>query len=363
MKYVDYSPEEVVMQWIKKGNPRRLLDLSSWILDDLPDIPDEVERLTLRNCSLNEIRKLPKNLKWLNCAESDIQSIQLPLPEHLEYIDCRWCKNLEPFSIPNHIKAKTSFVYILAERERETHNAEYFIQKWIREGKPNNVLDLSCMNLTELPHLPDTVRYLDCAGNPIQLLHNLPPNLRKLDCRNTLITEFQTIPYSLRYINCSGTNISTFVGLSDNIRYIIAENCMHLHVIQFLPSQLRRLYLYESYVNQIVYIPENVEYICLTDTHIKSLPKLPESLKVLRCDITPELESIVNLPSKLEVLELNTHKITSLPFLPDTLRCLHISSLSVLHDNTLPNSIEELHSNELILECSTYSILQYDFKG
>ncbi len=60
MKYVDTSPEEIIERWVQKRNLQSMLDLSCWIFEEFPTIPEEVEVLNLNNCSLTEIPKLPK---------------------------------------------------------------------------------------------------------------------------------------------------------------------------------------------------------------------------------------------------------------------------------------------------------------
>ncbi len=326
MKWVETTPDKIVAKWIAKGNPRRLLDLSSWILDndELPDIPDEVEFLTVSNSTVKAITKLPRNLRRFSCSHTELRALPLPLPESLEYIDCRWCPELKPFDIPKHIKAKTHFQQLLDERDRATHDAAYFIQKWIAEGKPNKVLDLSSLGLNELPALPATVRKLDCSHNPLKSLHNLPPRLRTLKCCDTYVEYFENMPSELRYVQCSGTNLKSLDGLPDSVRYICSSFCCNLHNINKLPKELLRLNLSNSDIENIAYFPNKIKFIDIADCYIESIPTLPESLVLFRCIVAPYLKHIANLPSNLEVLSLFYTNLSALPKLPDTLKIVDI---------------------------------------
>lgn len=379
MKYVNTSPEEVIAKWVAKGDRHKMLDLSCWYMEEFPDIPDEVERLDIRNCKVKHIPKLPKHLQWLNCSASDLESLPLPLPSDLQFLDCRWCPSLEPFETPKHIRVKSHFHQILEERERETHDAHYFIQKWIADGKPNRELNISEMNLSELPVLPETVLSLNCSGNPITRLHNLPPNLRKLNCMDTKITRFENIPVTLRCLNCAGTKITQFEnlpstlrqvncsatditslnGLPSSVRYIRADYCKKFENIHELPTDLRRISFEDSTIQSIANIPDKVEVIDMYCCRIKSMPTLPESLRFFRCIMTYGLRHITNIPSQLEVLDIDTHHISELPALPKTLRYFCTNLPHFIENTTLKQCLERMGINEELYVSERYNMKRY----
>lgn len=377
MKWVNTSPEEIIAKWVARGDPTRMLDLSCWHLEDFPDIPDEVERLDLRNCSMKQIPKLPKNLKWLNINTSTVETLPLPLPPNLEFLDCRWCSELAPFEIPTHIKVKSHFQCVLDEKERETHDAAYFIQKWIAEGNPGKELNLSRLNLTELPPLPDTVRRLNCGWNPIKSLHNLPRDLRKLNCNSTEITHFENVPpflrclecgdtklthfgnlpNTLRRVDCSFTSLKNLDGLPDSVRYIRAEECNNLENVHTFPAELLRISFNDSCIKSLANIPDKVECIDMCICGIKSIPKLPESLRFFRCQSTSGLTHITNIPSKLEVLDITANLLSELPPLPKTLR--YFCTYSRYENKALNDYLQKMGINEDSFISERYKIGHY----
>jgi hypothetical protein len=231
---------------------------------------------------------------------------------------------------------------------------EEVIEEWIKQAKPNKELDLSELNLTELPNLPNTVKKLNCSYNPLKTLRNLPPNLRTLKCEGTALVRFENVPITLRYVNCSGSDLTSLDGLPDSIRYIIAHNCSELKKVYKLPAELIWLDLYYCDIERIVNIPNNVEYIDIACNRIMSLPRLPESLKTLNCKMSHRLSHVTNLPSNLEVLEINTINLNYLPSLPVTLRYLRIDSINILNNNVIPTTIEEMISTEIRFKSDTF---------
>jgi hypothetical protein len=98
------SYEEIIELWIKSNNPRRLLNLSYYDREELPNLPDSVEYLDISDSCILHLKNLPLSLKYLRCKYSNIISVELPLPPNLHYFDARKCENLLPFDVPKHIK-------------------------------------------------------------------------------------------------------------------------------------------------------------------------------------------------------------------------------------------------------------------
>ena len=60
-----------------------------------------------------------------------------------------------------------------------------------------NLVGLHCSNnnLTELPILPDSLKYLDCSCNELTELSKIPESLEYLDC------SFNNLPYEITINN------------------------------------------------------------------------------------------------------------------------------------------------------------------
>jgi Leucine-rich repeat (LRR) protein len=66
--------------------------------------------------------------------------------------------------------------------------AKLRIQQWIEKSDINIKLDLENLELTELPKLPDNLKYLTCSNNKLSSLPKLPTNLEFLNCSSNFTT-------------------------------------------------------------------------------------------------------------------------------------------------------------------------------
>ena len=110
----------------------------------------------------------------------------------------------------------------------------------------NGILDTSLLNITSLPKLPETLRWLNCE--------------------NTQLSVLPTLPETLICLSCGDTNI---------------------HVLPELPETLRELYCENIQLSVLPELPETLICLFCGDTQLSVLPILPETLKILNCENTP----------------------------------------------------------------------------
>lgn len=72
--------------------------------------------------------------------------------------------------------------------------------------------------LTSLPELPDSLKYLYCDDNQIASITNLPSNLEVLSCAKNQLTSLPVLPESLTQLNCN-MNLLTEINLNGNAQY------------------------------------------------------------------------------------------------------------------------------------------------
>jgi hypothetical protein len=345
------SPEEVITIWKNKNNSKKLLDISNWDITELPEIPDEVERLDINNTNITVITYLPAKLLWFNCQSTPLESLPTILPPNLKYIDCRNCNKLKLFKLPFYIKIRENFNQIIREEYNKNTPPSILLQERIYEVYNTNkrTLDISNLGLEALPKLPNNLKRLNCNNNPIKLLNNLPNSLKKLKCEGTLIKNFINMPSCLFNLNCSRTSINSIDNLPDKLKILIADNCDNLEIINFLPSGLEFLSLECSPIKSIKYFPVNLITVDLTETNIEYVPTLPDTLREFYYRITYKLKGFTNIPRSLKILHIGECDNVLLPQLPDGLLKLIIPSLNMLNGYILPNSIEYLESREIYL--------------
>ena len=138
-------------------------------------------------------------------------------------------------------------------------------------------LDISNLNLTELPHnLPTTLKYLRCNCNNIKKLpNNLPANLREIYCNNMPLIDLpDTLPASLEILSCNNTMIT----------------CLP----ETLPTNLKGLYCNYTRLNSLPYnLPDRIinpilgEGLWCYNTNLPN-PRQEESVKDYYTRITHE---------------------------------------------------------------------------
>lgn len=292
----ELESESMINDWKKKGDVKKVLYMHDVYEEIFPDIPDEVEKLDISCSSFKEIHKLPKNLKRFTCKRVPIKSLPLPLPEHLEFLDCRMCWDLLPFDIPASVTVLSDMKYyeesIKNEIERKTEDnyevAKKRIARWIEANKgkkEKNKLDLSELKFAEFPEMPDDIVHLDCSWNrELKSLKGLPKGLKKLECNGFPLKELIGLPEGLEYLHCDESDIEVFDKLPDSIRTI--KNTYYyskLHTIKSLPLNLKELDLrYLRFLDKIECdFPPNLRKLHLQLTWIKTIPRLPDSLRYL----------------------------------------------------------------------------------
>jgi hypothetical protein len=152
--------------------------INQWRLDNL-----ETETLDLSNLGLNELPKLPSELKRLNCSGNNLTIIK-ELPESLEYINCNKNK-----------------IYLIEEFPL---NCKY--------------IDCSYNNLKSLPELPMDCTYLDISHNEFKRIPILPDTIEYLNYFNNYIDNkiYDELVVMPNIKNINGARIS-FVDPEDDM--------------------------------------------------------------------------------------------------------------------------------------------------
>lgn len=201
------------------------------------------------------------------------------------------------------------------------------IRSWKKAKNPRKWLNLSYLNLTELPPLPSKLRRLKCDSNLLISLKGLPTGLLELECScNDTLTSIDDIP--------------------DTIKHISIISCASLATINRLPSSLNSLCMdYMGGLLHIAYFPPKLEYLSISETPLETIPLFPESLRYAALEYT-HINTLPPLPKCLETLITNSCYITTLPQLPNTLKYLYIRGTQInSYPIPLPESIRYFECN------------------
>ena len=103
---------------------------------------------------------------------------------------------------------------------------KYYLKDLIDGKIPSNCIEFNCgnSNLSSLPELPQTLKYLYCSNNNLSYLQELPQTLIDLDCYNNKINKFPKLPQSLTELWCN----------NNNIKYISYENCQIIKKLKYV---------------------------------------------------------------------------------------------------------------------------------
>jgi hypothetical protein len=228
-------------------------------------------------------------------------------------------------------------------------------------------LDLSDLQLTAIPPLPIDVHTLIVNNNPITdwshlprnlttlkaartrnmslLMRYLPPRLLELDLSSNHLTSIagHRLPRGLTHLTA---NHNLFVQIPDNLPngllYLSLENNILARWPKALPGSLRELRLAH---NQFDHLPRNLppdlEDLDLAGNTFWDISPdtLPPHLKTLNLTNNEDLGELPKLPETLEILRVGRTGLASLPAsLPPSLRQLHAPGLAL---NRLPASLPQ----------------------
>lgn len=108
------------------------------------------------------------------------------------------------------------------------------------------ILDLSGLELTQLPELPEKLTKLNCSRNQLKEFNvALPENLTYLNCSYNQLEYLPALPEGLVYLNCSHNELKELPALPLSLQYIV---CSHnfLDSITGLPDSLEYINFFEN---------------------------------------------------------------------------------------------------------------------
>jgi len=146
----------------------------------------------------------------------------------------------------------------------------------IDDSRKTGILDVSHMNLTSLPELPDNLTQLDCSNNRLTSLPRLPPNLRELDVFMNQLTSLPPLPTHLVALACNSNRLTQLPPL---------------------PPTLEALYCLNNELTSLPNLPESLDVLWCSDNRLTELPTLPtkiDSLVVHNNPFKPAVQSILD---------------------------------------------------------------------
>ena len=351
------------------SNKLQELNITGNLISSLPLLPDSLQYLYVnQNSNLLCLPKLPDSLKLLVLDTSIIKCLANK-PALLKIQDANYLSILiypicNPTNNPNNCPTFGGYVNI-----PDSNFAKFLIAKYptclYKDASNKYWMDTTCSGVVN-----DTT--LNCSFNNIQSIIGIQyfKSLKHFNCSHNNINSATNLPNALKELNIS-KNDYPFIVLPNNVEifdctssYFGAGN--NKFKLPAMPNSLKVLRCGDNDIS-LTSVPPNLENLYFENSHIDSLPFLPNSLKILwgvsyidHCDTTDggysSLEYIANIPPNLNQLLLGySYFLTSIPSIPASLSRLVLFDLSNLTSLPLiPNGVSEINFKRM------YNLINYN---
>jgi len=140
-------------------------------------------------------------------------------------------------------------------------DAQRIIDEWVA-GNTSSELNLSNLELTELPSLPFNLKWLNCSNNQLTSLSLLPSTLIILNCNNNQLTSLPPLQQSLKSLYCSSNQLTK---------------------LPELPQKLTTLFCDDNRLTELPTLPHSLSIMCRTGNPIQyPPPEINRSLDTIR---------------------------------------------------------------------------------
>ncbi len=145
------------------------------------------------------------------------------------------------------------------------------------------------------------------------------------------IAEIKELPPNLIQVECINTSCKTLPPLPETLR-ILGWTGSEIEML-ILPLSLTTLDLYNSKLNKLPELPVTLEVLACEKTNITQYPPLPDTLLHFNCSRT-DITCLPQLPPYLTYLDINRTPICELPErFPETLTTLRAFQMMRIPDN------------------------------
>ncbi|MBN8702452.1 MAG: T9SS type A sorting domain-containing protein [Bacteroidetes bacterium] len=256
-------------------------------------------------------RRLPQKLMfaiaaWLCLVKLNAQNVFIPDPNFKTYLQTNYASCMVG---PNNDSLNTQCGPVLTD----------------------TILDVTALNISDLTGVQyfTSLIQLSCDSNQLSSLPSLPPTLKYLKCGWNQLTNLPTLPSSLLNLQCFYNQLTS---------------------IPSLPLSLISLYCQKNQLSNLPSLPSALWSLSCSDNQLTVLPSLPSGLYYLECS-SNQLSSLPTLPNSLNTLDCANNLLTSLPSLPASLLALHCSNNQLISLPTLPNSLSYLNCASNPIAC------------
>ena len=176
-----------------------------------------------------------------------------------------------------------------------------------------------CKNIDYLPQLPDSIENLYLDMTHISSIECLPKNLRIIKLKDcTSLTEINAFPDSLEEIYLNQSSIKKLPVLPMNLRILYINDCKYLTDLPALPAKMKEIHVQGSRLKHIGPFPDTLTIINLSHSAIETVTNLPNNLKKFYSTNT-KIRDLPFIPESLEFIDFDYQ--TVFPPMPEHVIC------------------------------------------
>jgi hypothetical protein len=180
-------------------------------------------------------------------------------------------------------------------------------------------------------------------------LPTIPPSVKTLAVRSCrrMVDAGKALPDGIEIINFYGASaLATLPArLPSTLKSLMLNYCVGLTSLPALPASLRKLDLDDATnIVAVDGLPEGLEELSLNRCRsLKRIGKLPSTLTALCIRECAQLEELPELPPHLKTLFLTNSGLKALPKLPDTVQILDINGVEhLLSGKSTPKYLQSM---------------------
>jgi E3 ubiquitin-protein ligase SspH2 len=219
---------------------------------------------------------------------------------------------------------------------------------------PNTLIYLNCENnlLTSLPSLPNNLQKIFCCNNKLSNIPDLPDNLQLLDCGYNKITKLPTLPNTLQTLDCGHNKIKNLPTLPNSLQKLYCRNNKLTSLLNTSDSRYKNLYEnsprghepWSSLFQKVLYKLINLHIIDCRNNELTSLLDLPINLETLRCSDNKLCSLSLSELTNLQELNCWGNKLQNLWF-PSNLQIINCGENELTNLPDLPYNLQQLYCN------------------
>lgn len=179
-------------------------------------------------------------------------------------------------------------------------------------------LDLINASVTRLPLLPNKIRYLEVSW-VTDSIFSLPDSLHTIGI-TSMLSYIDYLPPHLKKFLCLGSRLESLPPLPAELEDFTILSEYTLKTLPDLPNSLKVLhiaYANEDFILNLAQLPQELEYLHLVYTQVYQLPPLPSKLRAIYMDACWPINCLPPLPDSLDMLNVSGTQITCIPNAPN----------------------------------------------